>query len=69
MFGLVRAAVAPNATRAVCADGGGAGTGSVGGFWPGGMGDGGRQTEASAFVSDRVESFPESVTGHFKTSQ
>ena len=28
----------------------------VGGFWPGRMGDGGRQAEATASVSDRLES-------------
>jgi len=36
----IRAAVAPDAARAVCADGSGRRAGSAGGFWPGCVGVG-----------------------------
>src|SRR5208283_2320562 len=48
---------APEPASAVCADGGGARSRSAGGFWPGRLGDGGRQAEAAPSVSDRSEPF------------
>src|SRR5438876_542637 len=54
---LTLAALAAGPAGTLRADGSRAGYRSAGGFWPGRLGDGGGQAQATAFVSDRFEPF------------